>query len=57
MASVKENSEFFPDILGCVRYPLDAVIDWLKENKSPEDVFSEKQLAEWAEANGYERNE
>ena len=57
MATVQQNDKFFPDILGCVRYPLDAVIDWLKENMEPQDVFTEKQLSEWAENNGYERIE
>lgn len=26
---------------------------WIRENKSPDDVFSEKQLEKWAEENGY----
>ena len=53
--TVNENNKFFPGIFGCVKFPLDAVVDWLKENKKPEDVFTWEQLCEWAETNGYER--
>lgn len=26
---------------------------WLQDNKKPGDIFTEKQLSEWAEDNGY----
>lgn len=32
---------------------LDAAIFWIRQNLEPEDIFSEKQLSNWAEANGY----
>lgn len=32
---------------------LDIAIDWMQSNLEPEDIFSEKQLSNWAEANGY----
>ena len=32
---------------------LDDVIDWIKSNKSPEDVFDLNQLEEWAIENEY----
>jgi hypothetical protein len=32
---------------------LDTAIDWISSNLSPDDVFSEKELQNWAESNGY----
>jgi hypothetical protein len=32
---------------------LDVAVDWIKENLAPDDVFSDEQLEEWAEDNGY----
>lgn len=32
---------------------LDNAIDWIGSNLSPDEVFSEKQLQDWAESNGY----
>lgn len=32
---------------------LDTAISWMQSNLEPEDIFSEKQLSNWAEANGY----
>lgn len=32
---------------------LDAAVQWIAKNLSPDDVFSEKQLVSWAESNGY----
>lgn len=32
---------------------LDVAIDWIQRNLEPDDVFSEKQLDNWAESNGY----
>ena len=34
---------------------LDTVVGWVADNLDPEDVFSESQLEEWAEDNGYTR--
>lgn len=31
---------------------VDAIL-WMQQNLEPEDIFSEKQLSNWAEANGY----
>ena len=33
---------------------VDAAIDYIVENKLPEDVFTEDQLDEWAQRNSYE---
>lgn len=32
-------------------------IDWIQTYMAPEDVFPEEALVEWAEANGFEREE
>ena len=32
------------------------LVDWIGKNMSPEDVFDEKVLVEWAIRNGYERD-
>ena len=32
---------------------LEKTLEWIKENLSPEDVFDEGALAEWAEKNSY----
>lgn len=34
---------------------LDEAIDWITGNLSPDDVFSEKALSDWAENNGYKK--
>lgn len=34
---------------------LEQSIDWIKENLSPEEVFDEKQLEDWAEQNRYKK--
>lgn len=31
-------------------------IDWISDQLAPDDVFSEKQLAAWAESNGYSKD-
>jgi len=35
------------------RVPLDECISWMQQNLEPEDIFSEKQLSNWAEAAGW----
>ena len=32
---------------------LDNAIDWIGNNLNPDEVFSESDLGEWAEKNGY----
>ena len=32
---------------------LDVAVDWMQKNLEPEDIFSEKQLSNWAEAAGW----
>lgn len=51
MASARENEEFKDLII--VGYPLDAAIEWIQLNLSPEEVFEKEDLAFWAENNGF----
>jgi light-regulated signal transduction histidine kinase (bacteriophytochrome) len=37
------------------RTDMQFVIDWIAENMEPDEVFSDDELAEWAEDNGYEK--
>jgi hypothetical protein len=31
----------------------DEVLEWIRSNRNPDDVFSRKDLDKWAEGNGY----
>jgi len=55
MASWQQNKDFQGTILP--QYPLDEAIEWIQKNMEPEEVFSEKQLTQWAEDMGYEKEE
>ena len=46
MATASQNRDFADEML--VQYPLDQAIQWIKANLSPDDVFDEEQLAEYA---------
>ena len=39
------------------RAMLEAIVDWIAENMDPADVFTDKKLADWAESNGYEKED
>ena len=51
MTSWQEDEKFADDLFNDM---LPKVIDWIKENMAPEDVFREADLKEWAEEKGYE---
>ena len=51
LATANENSKFTDAVIG--NYPLDDAIDWISSNMSPDEVFSEKDLGEWATENGF----
>lgn len=34
-------------------HPLDTVLEWIKSNLRPEDVFDKSELEEWAIDNGF----
>ena len=35
---------------------LDSAIEWMQSQLDPDDVFTEKQLENWAESNGYTKD-
>lgn len=51
MASRLENRKFAEALLPSNL--LDDVIDWIQANMAPEDIFSKKQLEQWASDSGY----
>jgi len=46
MTTMNENRDFGSEFL-------ELILEYIGENFVPEDVFSEKQLSQWAEDNGY----
>lgn len=36
---------------------LDDALDWIRDNLSPERVFDESELEDWAKRNGFKRDE
>lgn len=51
MANCRQNATFGEEIFP--QYPLDIAIEWIQNNLEPEDVFTEKQLSQWAKDAGY----
>lgn len=49
----KQNSAFWDNLKGHDQ-PLDAAIEWIADNVSPENVFTEDDLRKWAEGRGVE---
>jgi hypothetical protein len=50
---IKSLGEIAPHIEQMEEQAFDAMIQCIRDNMSPEDVFTTKQLGKWAEANGY----
>jgi len=50
MATIINERSFKEAVVGEM---LDASIDWIQGNLNPEDVFKESQLEDWAERNGF----
>ena len=48
MASEMENEAFTRALMP--NYPLDEAVDWIRDNLSPEDVFTEDQIRVAAQA-------
>ena len=51
MTSAKEDREFITEMISSTL--LEDAMAWIGMNLNPEDVFSEGDLASWAENNGY----
>ena len=49
----QKEDDFTMSVFGGVF--LDTVVGWVADKLDPEDVFTEKQLEEWAEYNGFTR--
>lgn len=46
------NKEFSSSILPITSL-LDDTVDWIRDNLTPEDIFDESTLEEWALSNGF----
>lgn len=56
MATTKQDDSFaeaMSDHVSVAKSALDAAIDFIRDELDPEDIFSTKQLEQWAESNGY----
>lgn len=62
MATTKQDSQFkdfIADNVIAASLPsstLDDVLDWIRDNLEPDDVFTEKDLDRWAESNDYKKD-
>ena len=52
---MNEDRDFVEQIL--TFNVLETAIQWIRENKYPEDIFDYDELEEWAEYNGFEKYE
>lgn len=58
MPSTRQDKEFAEEMeqnldkIVMSNTSLDSAIDWISRNLNPDDVFSEKDLLNWAEING-----
>ena len=55
MTSAQQDREFLDGMLHVLRNDrlLETAIEWIQNNLYPEDVFSDKDLDQWAEENEY----
>lgn len=59
MATTKQDRQFKDFVVENVisanlpSSTLDDILDWIRENVDPDQVFTEKQMDAWAESNGY----
>jgi hypothetical protein len=56
MPSSAQDQEFASQMESHVtvsKNALDEATEWIGKNLNPDDVFSDKALANWAESNGY----
>lgn len=51
--TLQQDQKFIDEVINIPDDLLEKSIDWISDNLSPEEVFSEKQLNEWAERNGF----
>lgn len=49
--TLRQDQDFLAHVIPSAL--LESAIEWIAKNMSPDDVFSERALEEWAEANGF----
>ena len=52
---MKSNAKFILDVVN--QDLLDVAVVWIGDNLEPEDVFSQRQLEDWAIADGFRKFE
>jgi hypothetical protein len=52
-----QQKNFMEEALGLPSYPLDSAVTWIQDNLEPEEVFTQKQLEDWAYDAGFKRFE
>lgn len=55
MATYSQIKQAIAEILP--QFLLDEFIAWIQTNMTPDEIFTEEQLKEWAENNGYVEEE
>jgi len=55
MTTSKEDSDFISEVIS--QTLLEESMQWIGDNLNPEEVFSERKLAEWATENGFVEGE
>ena len=51
-----QNNRFRSEALGLPDWPLDDAVEWIAENLAPNAVFTDDELGEWVETNGYTKS-
>lgn len=51
MTTSRQDKDFVENVIS--KTLLEDAIEWIKNNMTPEDVFNVSELADWAESNGY----
>ena len=55
MTTLKQDESFIATLIS--RSLLDDALEWIATNLEPEDVFTTRQLEEWAENNDYTKED
>lgn len=53
MISRDQERKFFYTVMPNDASFLSEALDWIRDNLTPEEVFTEDQLQDWATSNGY----
>lgn len=55
MTTDRQDKEFISNVIS--KTLLEDAIEWIKSNMTPEDVFNASELSDWAESNGFVKDE